>query len=416
MTTPLPTLSFLVLLALPTTAQQTWTVDDDQPADFVEIQDAIDFASDGDTVLVSPGVYDQFLIDGKGLTIVSNTSAMAINAVSGTDPVVEVANLGPGQHVVLEGLVVFNGSNFSPAALRISNCQGPVWLQHLFIDSYGAQSAHVSASSSVVFVDTLGQTNLTTPLPDGTPVPGPGIRVEGGSFVYAYGSDFTGSHGAFVFGEPLILTSAPDGGPGGLVEDSYLLLSDTTLTGGSGSTLLLDGCTEAGDGGDGVELRSAGGTPPLLEMRDAVVGAGFPGFFDPACATPPSMGTVFDIQAGSAIDAPGTSRTLTVPGLATAGGSVDIDLVGQAGDVAFLFASGSPVPALGILGVESHLSLPSVLQVTSVVLGGGGVEEVSLTLPGLPAGATSVTFALQALFVDGSSALRVSGPTALTLD
>ena len=47
MTFPLSVLSFSALLALPVAAQQTWTVDDDQPADFGVLQDAIDFASDG---------------------------------------------------------------------------------------------------------------------------------------------------------------------------------------------------------------------------------------------------------------------------------------------------------------------------------------------------------------------------------
>ena len=49
-------------------------------------------------------------------------------------------------------------------------------------------------------------------------------------------------------------------------------------------------------------------------------------------------------------------------------------------------------------------------------LGEDGAEELSLPLPGLPAGASSVTYALQALFVDSGAALRVGGPTALTLD
>ena len=36
---------------------ETWTVDDDGPADFDNIQAAVNAASDGDEILVSPGTY-----------------------------------------------------------------------------------------------------------------------------------------------------------------------------------------------------------------------------------------------------------------------------------------------------------------------------------------------------------------------
>ena len=49
----------LLILALltSTTLADTWTVDDDGKADFDNIQDAIDAASDGDEIVVMPGTY-----------------------------------------------------------------------------------------------------------------------------------------------------------------------------------------------------------------------------------------------------------------------------------------------------------------------------------------------------------------------
>ena len=41
----------------PVQAGTTWTVDDDGPADFSKIQDAINASSDGDTVFVYSGTY-----------------------------------------------------------------------------------------------------------------------------------------------------------------------------------------------------------------------------------------------------------------------------------------------------------------------------------------------------------------------
>ena len=46
---------------------RTWTVDDDEPADFSSIQDAIDAASPGDIIQVAASVYNGELRVGKTL-------------------------------------------------------------------------------------------------------------------------------------------------------------------------------------------------------------------------------------------------------------------------------------------------------------------------------------------------------------
>lgn len=48
----------------------TWTVDDDSGADFIKIQDAISAASDGDTILVFPGIYSGNVVVDKSLTLI----------------------------------------------------------------------------------------------------------------------------------------------------------------------------------------------------------------------------------------------------------------------------------------------------------------------------------------------------------
>ncbi len=54
-------LSFLLFLSLTTTAYaRTWHVESDGSGDFTEIQDALDAASSGDSVLVGPGRYGTF--------------------------------------------------------------------------------------------------------------------------------------------------------------------------------------------------------------------------------------------------------------------------------------------------------------------------------------------------------------------
>ena len=65
------------MVSLNSFAGTTYTVDDDGPADFSSVQDAIDFASDGDVVEVQPGEYSNpasINFQGRAIT------------VKGTDP------------------------------------------------------------------------------------------------------------------------------------------------------------------------------------------------------------------------------------------------------------------------------------------------------------------------------------------
>ena len=95
-----------VVLALPTLAGEVHVVALDGTGDFSQVQDAVDFASDGDTIVVEGGTYSwtfgsgggSALITGKGLDIVSGTGDPRL---TGT---IEVRDLGPGQDVRIAGL------------------------------------------------------------------------------------------------------------------------------------------------------------------------------------------------------------------------------------------------------------------------------------------------------------------------
>jgi nitrous oxidase accessory protein NosD len=61
---------------------RTWTVDDDGPADFHTIQEAIDVAGNGDTIFVYNGTYETISINKRVTVIGENKDTTIINATS----------------------------------------------------------------------------------------------------------------------------------------------------------------------------------------------------------------------------------------------------------------------------------------------------------------------------------------------
>ena len=83
-------LIFLVIFCLPgLSLGRIITVDDDAPADFANIQDAIDMASYGDTVMVHPGTYyENISFNGKNIILTStdpNDQAIVESTIISSD-------------------------------------------------------------------------------------------------------------------------------------------------------------------------------------------------------------------------------------------------------------------------------------------------------------------------------------------
>ena len=93
-------------------AADTLTVDDDGPADFDSIQAAVDFASDGDVVLVAPGIYtstdDQVVdLEGKRILLAAAIPGTAIIDGESFRRGVRCRN-GETSKTVIEGFVIRN--------------------------------------------------------------------------------------------------------------------------------------------------------------------------------------------------------------------------------------------------------------------------------------------------------------------
>src|SRR5690606_4889708 len=90
------------------------------------IQLAVDAALDGDLILVDPGSYPPFVVDGKALAILGATAGLPfVVQPDPRGPAVQVRNLPVGRSVTIEGLTtsVVTGAD---SALRVDACLGPV--------------------------------------------------------------------------------------------------------------------------------------------------------------------------------------------------------------------------------------------------------------------------------------------------
>ena len=99
-----------VLLAIPCQAKII-SVDDDGPADFNNIQAAIDFAEDDDTIVVKPGTYNQnILFNGKAVTVTGkdpdNLSVVQSTIITSSSGYSVTFDFGEGSNSVLTGFTL----------------------------------------------------------------------------------------------------------------------------------------------------------------------------------------------------------------------------------------------------------------------------------------------------------------------
>jgi len=152
---------WLIKLAGP--SRRTWIVDDDGPADFHTIQEAINAASNGDTISVRNGIYYEHVIVNKSVSIFGESQSGTI--VDGN--LTEGAFLLVADHINVSGFTMRNGgsgygvcgssdgNNISQNV--ITNVASGVWI----VDSnYNTISDNVVTSCSLgVGIHLLGSAN-----------------------------------------------------------------------------------------------------------------------------------------------------------------------------------------------------------------------------------------------------------------
>lgn len=148
------------------TAATTFTVDDNGPADFSSIQAAIDAASDGDTILVSPGTYTSsnssvVEIQGKSLTVES-VGGKSQTFLDGEN-VRRVLTVKDSPGTTLNGFTIMRGMA-NPFGGGIHSDQSTLTIAHSTVGNctatYGA--GMLATNSSVTLAGTTFHDNTAT--------------------------------------------------------------------------------------------------------------------------------------------------------------------------------------------------------------------------------------------------------------
>jgi hypothetical protein len=397
----------VLLLAVPLAAQGVvHVVDDNGPADFPYVQDAINAAADGDTILVRPGgqvnTY-RFTIDGKSLSIIADgTGTVACGAIGdfhSSNNMVDpnslhnvVRNLGPDQVVVLRGL--------SMRGLEVEDVAGQVWVQSCTISTTAPTLRAEGVARLVLrdcqlaapdgFVDASYTTFVNAGV--GLDALDSGLAVEGCTIEGGDGIDFVNTIlGGVVENE--------NGRDALRLTGGSLWLANSTLTGGTGGTAgCFLTCPDGANGGSGLHLLT--GSPTVWSLGNQFTGGAGgnaapmapPGTSEPGL---PGLPTV--IGSGSVETLAGTPRSLSISSPVVEGGSVSLRLGGEPGEFVLVLLGLQPtllpLPLrLGALQVSppwtifSIAALPAsgklTLQAPIAELG-GALETAQLFVQGL---------------------------------
>lgn len=382
---------------------------------FPTIQEAVDASAQRDVVLVTPGSYQAFTLDNKGVTVLGTSPTNVF--VAGP---CEVRNLGPKRRAALINLVVTSADQYSSPSrpgLRLTDNSGIVWLQDSsFRGSRGSSS--------------WGQPNRS----------GAGVEAVNSSQVFASNCVFSGRNNGLVGGEWEITgghgldsidsvfalydctlrggvgssESWPTGGRGGNganVVGWGLFTSGTSIRGGFGGGGDYLGCSTSGDGGDGLWISGA----QARRLNSPFTGGSAGVFYT---CSPGSDGQALVAVDGAVVTGlAGGRRKLSGPTQGTDNAVLALTVTGQPGDNVWLLSSSSnnfrhlTSPA-GVAAVP----WPLLLTVAPMgVSGASGVHTLNVPFGDFTDPAPGRVMYFQALCIDSTGRASLTGPLQVLL-
>ena len=137
------------------------------PADYDTIQEAIDAALDGDTIMVAAGEYDAFVVQGKGnINIISTEGATVTTAVwvlnlAGMMDVWVMAAVNSSENVNIEG-INFDGTGVSEDGwiCGIAYCDSTGRIADLTVENIFDLELGTGLGAGVVIVDDVGTSTV----------------------------------------------------------------------------------------------------------------------------------------------------------------------------------------------------------------------------------------------------------------
>ncbi len=362
---------------------------------YLSIPDAVAAASDGDVILVRPGFYQPFAIDGKSLVVEGDAPAGAGPALGVGASSPAIMNLAAGQSVVLRN---FRMTPFLGVAAQIDvrDCAGAVLLEDLQL-SGGAPCLRVQHCAAVVAARcTLAGGDALA----GSSFPSGGAALEAlDASVYLYDCTASGGSGydAFFPNPPV------PGFDAVRVEGGLFLASGAVLRGGDGGdggSAFFGGCFPGASGGDALEL--VAGAPAAYALDSAFTG-GLGGAGYSQCM-PGGGGSPVHALSGALTALPGVRGSLHSSSPLREGEASQLELWGPGGNLALLLLSPASQALLAL--PYSGVALPSLGTGALLSLGftnPAGYLLVPFAVGPLPLGVQESGLFLQAVFANTAS-------------
>lgn len=382
--------------------------------DFVVLQEAIDAAQEGDTLLVREGSYGPAVVDGKGLALVADSHA-TVSVFGG----LLVKGTALGQTVVVAGIRVRGADegDLQYDALLVTDCDGCVRISNVLAlggnafdgaSAPGGDALHVERSARVTVVATklLGGAGQTTLNGGDSSRGGEGLELIDAEVVLEQCTVRGGAGGpGDAFG------SGDLAGPGGdavVVAQSDLIASGSTCTGGDGAS---DGFLDCRPGGAALVVDGASAVATLLDVT-LVGGAGGQSSNCSGADGPPSLTG----NGGTVVPVSGVAREMLGRHVAREGEVVLLELLGVPGDRVWLMASTRAdfehVPAFVL---PRTLAFPAYATEFVTILPPSGRAVRGVVVPELGAGVEARVLCLQARFTDAVGDGWLSGPETVVL-
>jgi hypothetical protein len=411
-----PIAAALFALALPLAAQKVWVVDQTMGpgATHADLPPAIAAAEDGDTVLVRPGTYAAFTLDGKGLVITADVTGFP--KITGT---LTVRNVPTGSAVVVRGLETVPDSAVD-LGLLVEDCAGPVWVEKCKLrGSYSMrpdaarvlQSAHVSFARCGLY-GAPGFATGSAGWPGGC-----GVRAEGSGVVLydceafagdgLWGDDIGGegghgihlANGSTAFAAGCLL----DAGDGGGADDDPDLFTGETI------------CGYCGHGGSGVILLDAASSATLLD-NVYLPGQGGISTSAEGCPDGPPGQAITNYSSDAVVQLAGEARAFRLGSPRHEGEATTLSFTAEPGDLAFALASGAHGWAILPAFSGALLLDPALVALPMGTVPASGFLQSALAVPEM-ADPTKLanTILVQSLFVTPALDVLLGPNSALTI-